>query len=93
MEAQVDWYRDSAKIHAEAADVLALAQVAVSYFPLATYQEQTNVIWAAASATNMNLQTDTAAGFRQLDQIRALLNKFIAEKEAIRAREQTNSSR
>jgi len=93
MEAQVDWYRDSAKLHAEAADVLALAQVAVSYFPLATYKEQSNVIWATANATNMDLHTDLGAKFRQLDQVRAILNKFIVEKEAVRAREQTNPSR
>jgi hypothetical protein len=85
MEAQVDWYRDSAKLHAEAADVVRLAQVAVSYFPLATHKEQTNVIWATANATNMDLQTDIAARFRQLDQVRTILNKFIVEKEAIRA--------
>jgi len=93
MEAQVDWYRDSAKLHAEAADVVALAQVAVSYFPLATYNEQTNVIWATANATNVDLQTDMAAGFRRLDKVRTILKKFIVEKEAIRAREQTNPSR
>jgi|ERR1035437_1334773 hypothetical protein len=73
----IDRIHSKADLMKETAEVMALAQEAVKYFPKGTPQERSNLLEIVAESTSMELESDYEKGHRDNARSRAACEEFI----------------